>query len=132
MAVGVRRVHRSADAVRVAVIAFLGAQRDSGRRGAVAGVGGRGLGSLESGAGGWSVAAAVFRLDGRHAATVIGRGRAGPVNYRLLQTNQGLSCHVARGVEALVQRGLSREDVWPVGRIIRRGVILLPCLQQLS
>ena len=121
---GVRRVHPSADVVRIAVLAFLGAQGDPGRRGAVAGVGGRaraGLGSLESGAGGRSVAAAVF-------PTVLGRGRAG-VNDRLLQ---GLSCHVARGVEALVHRGLRREEVWPVGRIRRRGVKFLPCLQQLS
>ena len=102
--VGVRRVHRRR-AVRVPavrVISFLRTQGHSGGGGTVACIAGRtcaGLGSLQRGARGRSVAA-VLGLDGGHTATdAVGRGRAGAVNNGLLlQSNQRLRCHIPRGI----------------------------------
>lgn len=56
----------------------------------------------------------MFGFHGRHAATVVGRGWAGAVDYRLLQANQCLSCHITGRIDGIVQCRLSRKDVWPV------------------
>ena len=117
---GVRRVERGV--VRVPVIGFVRAEGDAGsRRRPVPGVR-RGAGSRLSsrgGAGGGRRGVrARLRLDGRHAAAVaaVGGGRrAGAVDHRLLQADERLGRHVARRIHRVVDRGVGREDVRPVG-----------------